>query len=182
MKLRRILVLVLSLFTVRASADMGSKEWISNIIAFGIPLGGYALAHRKGDDEGKRQWANNTAAEVFANSTARILFDQTDLGERPNGKRFGFPSGHMGFVTSGTAFLHLRYGWEYGLPAFLLSGYVAYERLDRDYHQWRDIIAGVGLAYAVAWMIVTPYTQRSESSILPIVGPGFAGIGLNLRW
>ena len=78
-------------------------------------------------------------------------------------------------VVSGAAFLQDRYGWKYGLPAYALSGYVAWLRVDTGHHRWRDVIGGAALAYGVSKLFVTP---QNATHIAPVIGPEFIG----LRW
>jgi membrane-associated phospholipid phosphatase len=109
------------------------------------------------------------------NSILRLGFEQTSWGTRPNGHPYGFPSGHAAFVTSSAAFLQDRYGWKYGVPAYLLVGYVSYVRVDTDHHRWRDVIAGSLVSYGISKFFVTP---QNATHIAPIIGPDMIGF----RW
>jgi hypothetical protein len=82
-------------------------------------------------------------------------------------------------VVSSAAFLQDRYGWQYGVPAYLLSGYVAYVRVDTEHHRWRDIIAGAALSYGVSKLYVTP---QHATQIAPVVGPDYLGMSWKRSW
>lgn len=140
-----------------------------------LPIGAYAIAQFKDDDEGSWQFLRSTGASLLVNSSLRLAFDGTKYGERPNGSPYGFPSGHTGFVTSSAAFLQDRYGWKYGLPAYALVGYVGWVRVDTDHHKWRDVIAGAAVSYGISKLFVTPH---KAGYLAPIIGPDFLG----MRW
>lgn len=167
------MVLTLTLFSGAARAVTAS-ELSGDIVTGLVPLGALSIAYLKDDTEGERQWWRNTLASQFLNTVARVAFNSR-YGERPNGGEYGFPSGHVSFVVSGAAFLQERYGWKYGVPAYLLAGYVAFERVKDDKHHWRDVIAAGALSYGVSKLFVTP---ENATHLAPIIGPDFIG----LRW
>lgn len=144
-----------------------------------IPLAAFLTAYFKGDTEGERQWLRNTAANQILTSAARVGFNETSWGKRPNGHPYGFPSGHVAFTASGAALLQERYGWRYGLPAWLLTGYVAYVRVDRGDHRWRDVVASSALAYGVGKLFVTP---QHATHLAPVIGPEFLGLRWQRSW
>jgi membrane-associated phospholipid phosphatase len=172
-RLSAAILLICSLFSGNALAVTGS-ELSGDIVTGLVPLGALTIAYFKNDTEGEKQWWRNTLASQFLNTVARAAFNST-YGERPNGGKYGFPSGHVSFVVSGAAFLQERYGWKYGLPAYLLAGYVASERVRDDKHHWRDVIAASALSYGVAQLFVTP---ENATHLAPVIGPDFIG----LRW
>lgn len=158
-----------------AAAAHNNEDTAADVVTGVVPLGAYALAYFKDDDLGQRQWLFNTGAELILNTAARGIFDQTSLGRRPNGNHYGFPSGHAGFVFSGAAFLQDRYGWQYGVPAYVLASAVAYERVDRHHHRARDVIAGAALSIGISKLFVTP---ENATHLAPVIGPDFLG----MRW
>jgi len=144
-----------------------------------IPVSALAIAYFKGDTEGEKQWLRNVIANQTLTSVARLAFNETSWGERPTGNPYGFPSGHVAFVASGASFLQERYGWQYGVPAWLLTGYVAYNRVDNDHHHWRDVIASGVLAYGVGKLFVTP---EVAIHLAPVIGPDFIGLRFGRSW
>ena len=157
--------------TATAEPDIDSTDTVMAV----IPLTALAVAYFKDDTEGEKQWLRNTLVNQVLTSALRVGFNETSLGKRPNGKGYGFPSGHVAFAMSGAAFLGERYGWKWGAPAYLACAYVAYARVEDDHHHWRDVIAATVLAYGVARFTVTP---KNATYLAPIIGPDFIG----LRW
>jgi membrane-associated phospholipid phosphatase len=169
-----LLVGAFSLHASKAEA-LDTDVFAGDLLTAIVPLTGLAVAYFTDDTEGMKQWWRNTLENQVVTTALRGGFNETGLGERPDGKEYGFPSGHVSTVTSGAAFLDRRYGWKWGLPAYLASAYVAYVRVDNNYHYWRDVIAGAAVAYGVAWLTVTP---EHATYLAPIIGPDFLG----LRW
>lgn len=77
------------------------------------------------------------------------------------------------FAASSAAFLQDRFGWKYGVPAYVMVGYVSYVRVATNHHRWRDIAAGVALSMGVSRLFVTPH---DATHMAPIVGPDWLGM------
>ncbi len=80
--------------------------------------------------------------------------------ERPNGSRHSFPSGHMTNAMSGASYLHYRYGWKYGLPAYLMAGVVGASRVKAQAHRWEDVLAGAAIANLTAWLLTDKFNDN----------------------
>jgi membrane-associated phospholipid phosphatase len=169
------IVAVFGLSAVPANAGNGPSVAATDILTAVVPLTGLAVAYFTDDIEGQKQWLRNTGVNQVLTTSLRVGFNETSLGERPNGPPYGFPSGHQAFITSGAAFLGERYGWKWGTPAYMAAAYVAYVRVEEDKHHWRDVRASGALAYGVALLTVTP---ENATYLAPVIGPDFLG----LRW
>lgn len=170
------LAALLALHAVPAVADGNdytADELAADIVTASLPLGALAIAHYKDDGAGEGQFFRSNAVSLVLNTALRVAFNETEYGERPNGNQYAFPSGHVGFVVTQAAFLQQRFGWKYGVPAYLLSGYVAWVRVDTDHHHWRDIIAAVAVAEFSTRFFVTPH---DAIHVAPIVGPEWLGL------
>ena len=157
----------------RALAIQGWETTAGDVLTGAIPLGSYWYTFHADDPEGRRQFYWCVGSNEVVNSALRLAFNETYLGERPNGNRYAFPSGHVGFITSGAAFLTRRYGWRFGLPAYAASAYVAYVRVETRHHRWRDVIAAAALSQGVAEFTVS---QRQGPDLIPVIEPGYVGI------
>lgn len=167
--------LAVLLYLTSGVATAAKDETPADIVTGLVPIATYAIAHFKDDGEGEGQFLRSVAASLVLNSTLRVAFNQTSWGERPNGSPYGFPSGHTAFMGSSAAFLQDRYGWKFGVPAYALTAYVAWVRVDTDHHRWRDVTAGAALSYGVSKLFVTP---ENATHLAPIIGPEFLG----MRW
>jgi len=103
--------------------------------------------------------------------------------QRPNGSDYkSFPSETTALAASGSSFLWHRYGWEYGLPAFAMTEFVSYSRVQARQHHWYDTLASSGIAAGYAWAVGTPFKRRYnlETSIEPAADGGM--IRLSYDW
>jgi membrane-associated phospholipid phosphatase len=170
------IVAALGLYAATPAAANDANVMATDILDGVVPLAGLAVAYFKDDTEGQKQWLRNICVNQGLTWALWPIFNQTSLGERPNGDpRNSFPSGHVSLVMSGATFLDRRYGWRWGVPAYVASAYVAYVRVDENKHHWRDVIASAVLSYGVAMLFVTP---KNATHLAPIIGPDFIG----LRW
>jgi membrane-associated phospholipid phosphatase len=166
---------MLLLHSGTAAAAKIKPEFPANLVMVGVPIAGYFIAQHKDDDEGQRQLLRSVAAGILVHAAVAGAVNYTSWGERPNGSRHAFPSGHVALVTSGAAFLQDRYGWQYGLPAYALVGYVSDVRVRTGHHRWRDVVGGVAVGWGASKFFVTP---QNASYIAPVIGPRFIGF----RW
>jgi membrane-associated phospholipid phosphatase len=167
---------ILAMFVLHAgtaAADNSKLQTQGDIITALLPLAAFGTAYFKDDSEGEKQWLRATLINEVLNTSLVLVFNQTSLGERPNGDTNSFPSGHAAFTFAQAGFLQERYGWWYGAPALVLAATVSYIRVDVDKHHWRDVIAGGALGYSVAWLTVTP---QKATHLAPIIGPSWLGI------
>lgn len=168
-------LLMAALWTHSGSAAAISEELPGDIVTGLMPIATYAIAHYKDDSAGEGQFLRSVAASLVLNTTLRVAINETSWGKRPNGSPYGFPSGHTAFMTSNAAFLQDRFGWKFGVPAYVMTAYVAWVRVDTDHHRWRDVFAGAALSYSVSKLFVTPH---DATYLAPIIGPEFLG----MRW
>lgn len=64
---------------------------------------------------------------------------------RPNGGSHSFPSGHASAAFTGAEFIRKEYGWQWGAPAYLAAGFVAWSRVKADKHYTHDVVAGAAI-------------------------------------
>ena len=176
---RMLAALLLVLCPLPAAAVEGWEETAADVLTGVVPLGAGGVTYLKDDPEGRRQWLWSTATSLVVNTAARVAFNETEYGERPNGHPYGFPSGHTSFIASGAAFLQERYGYRYGIPAWLMSGYTAYVRVETDHHRWRDVIAAAALSYGISRVFVTPFEPLP---VTPVVDAGRVGLLFEYAW
>jgi membrane-associated phospholipid phosphatase len=91
-----------------------------------------------------------------------------------------FPSGHTTAAFAGAGFIDQRYGHWWGVPALLAAGFTAYSRIQSYNHFADDTVAGASIGLMYNWLFVTPQSESSNVSILPMVVNGGAGITLNI--
>ena len=121
-----------------------------------------------------------TASLTTALATTFLLKYSIDA-ERPNGENNrSFPSGHSSTAFASATFMQIRYGWEYGVPAYVAATFVAWSRVYSDHHYSRDVIAGSTLGVVSSYIFTTHY--KEAVNISPIVESGTYGLMLSSRF
>ena len=92
-----------------------------------------------------------------------------------------FPSFHTSAAFAGAAFLQRRYGWQYGIPAYVLAGYVGWSRVYGKKHDWWDVAAGAAIGLGSSYIFTRPFAQKHHLSISPIAAKGSCGIYLSMN-
>lgn len=114
----------------------------------------------KMDQEGFWQLSKSVGTNLAATWLLKYAINKP----RPEGRTDGhaFPSGHTSFAFQGASFLQKRYGWKYGVPAYLVAGYVGYSRLEglNDRHDGWDILAGALVGFGSTYLFTSAYTRK----------------------
>jgi membrane-associated phospholipid phosphatase len=138
-------------FTSSANAEDGVVKAGSVLRAL-IPLTAGGIAYSKDDGEGLWQLMQSELVTILATEGLKRTVDST----RPNGEKESFPSGHASVSFAAAQFLQQRYGYTYGVPAYLASSFVAYSRVHGDQHYWKDVIAGAAIGIASSYYFTEP--------------------------
>ncbi|WP_130736082.1 phosphatase PAP2 family protein [Flavobacterium sp. J27] len=86
--------------------------------------------------------------------------------ERPNGENNNsFPSGHTSVAFVSAAFVQKRYGWTYGVPAYLLAGYVGYTRMEAKKHDGVDVLAGATIGIGMSYLFTKRFDDKKKLGI-----------------
>jgi membrane-associated phospholipid phosphatase len=72
-----------------------------------------------------------------------------------------------------------RYGWEYGIPAYVAATFVAYSRVESKQHYTHDVIAGAAIGIGSSYLFTRPYKGWH---LQPGVSHGYYGIILSRNW
>ncbi len=86
--------------------------------------------------------------------------------KRPNNENnYSFPSAHTSVTFASAAFIQKRYGWEYGIPAYLIAGYVGYTRIQANKHDGWDVLAGAAIGIGLSYLFAKPYKKDDKLRI-----------------
>ena len=168
-----IVAAAIGLLARGAAAD--SVETSGDVLRVAIPAAAFALAWRRDDADGRKQFLKAFAGTVVTTYALKKTIDKS----RPNGDDEAFPSGHAATAFAGAAFLHRRYGWRDAWPAYLLAAYVGWTRIDADEHDGWDVLAGGAIAVGWNWWLVEP---RDGTKITPALGSDQVGVAFSMRW
>ncbi len=90
-----------------------------------------------------------------------------------------FPSGHTSTTFQAAAFLQKRYGWTWGLPAYLGAAYTGWTRVDSDKHYVEDVLAGAVIGAVSGWYFTESYKGMA---VIPAVSRDYVGLSLTMQW
>src|SRR5439155_10087515 len=93
--------------------------------------------------------------------------------QRPTGDPHSFPSGHSAISFSSAEFMRNRYGWKYGVPAYVLASAVGYSRVRAHLHYTRDVFAGATIGIVTSYFASKPYQAWH---IQPELDAGYRGL------
>lgn len=118
--------------------------------------------------------------ETAAVTAAFTLVLKYSINERrPNYSNYhSFPSGHSAVSFASASYLMRRYGWQYGVPAYILSVYIAWGRCFSKQHYFWDCIAGAAIGAGSAFIFTTPYAKKHNLQIAPVANVDTRSIGL----
>jgi membrane-associated phospholipid phosphatase len=141
-----------------------------------IPAVAYGTTFYLHDKDGRLEFYKS----FFTNYAATYALKKTISKTRPNGTDDeSFPSGHTSVAFQGAAFIHLRYGIRYAVPAYMAASYVGWTRIASDNHYLVDVMAGAALGIASSYVFTKPYHGYVAT---PLVDNGFYGISISKQW
>lgn len=159
--------------------DKSSDDRNADIGAVGIPLIAGSIALYKEDYDGFWMFTKGAAYTLAATQ----ILKRTVKAERPNGEdELSFPSGHSSAAFQGASYLQFRYGWEYGLPAYMGASLIGYSRVENEHHYWRDVIAGAALATAIQYVVTDKYMDSNSVMIMPVINQDQVGISASFSF
>jgi len=103
--------------------------------------------------------------------------------KRPDGGDHSFPSGHASISFASASYLQIRYGWRYGIPAFLAAAFVGYSRVEADEHWTKDVVGGAAIGIVSGWIFTSRYRKEpGRVFIVPAIKRNSVAIALGLNF
>jgi membrane-associated phospholipid phosphatase len=118
-----------------------------------LPASAAGLALSLKDGEGALQLAESGVLTLGVTFGLKYAVH----AQRPGGGSHSFPSGHTAASFFPAEFLRKRYGWKFGLPAYILASSVAYSRVESREHYLRDVAAGAAIGMVSSYMLTMPF-------------------------
>jgi membrane-associated phospholipid phosphatase len=158
-----------------AAADSDFIETSGRVLMFGLPLAGGAYALYRDDRQGALQIGLSVASAYGAS----YLLQQVVKEERPDHSGWdSFPSDSTAIAFAAASSIQVRYGWDYGLPAYAIAAFVGYSRVEADKHHWGDVAAGAAIGMVAGWLFTDPYEEMPAMQVTADT----RGAAINLRW
>lgn len=138
--MRVIATLLLLACPAMLMSQTKSRVRKSTDFLFSTPVvAGITTALIKKDYTGLKQLAFSTGTAIATNYALELSVRKA----RPDHTgQHSFPSTHTLIAFTGAEYVQRRYGWKWGLPAFIISSYVAWGRINSGKHDWWDVAAG----------------------------------------
>lgn len=169
-------------FTVNKTPLTSNEKNIEKLgtgVAIALPVVAGGIAYFKHDRVGIAQLLVESALTVGTAYALKSIVRE----QRPDGSDFkSFPSETTAAAASGSSFLWRRYGWEYGLPAFAMTEFVSYSRVQARQHRWYDTLASSGIAAGYSYMLGTPFKRHTNIETSLEAAPGGAMARLSYQW
>ena len=167
----------LSIASAPAVASDGVKT-AGEVLRIALPVvaGGFSLY--KEDYDGVLQLG---VSEIFAEG-ASLLLQHAIHEQRPDKSDFhSFPSDSAAVSFSAASYLQIRYGWDYGLPAYAVAAFVGYSRVEAKKHHWRDVLAGAVLGWGASEITTARY-RNFQINASPGYGDTPLGFSVSAIW
>lgn len=150
-------------------------EIAGDVLQYVLPAtaAGMTLVYK--DGKGVLQFGESAALTLGVTYGLKYIVDE----ERPNGGSQSFPSTHASISFSSAEFIRKRYGWEYGVPAYLAATFVAYSRVESRDHYAHDVIAGAVIGIVSSYVFTTPFIGLQ---IQPDTDGRYWGVRLSRNW
>ncbi len=149
------------LFALSATAILRAQsktvERTGDVILFALPAVSLGASLFEDRGRGTEQFAKGFVLNQAITFGLKLAINKP----RPNMENNNaFPSGHTSTTFQGAAFVQRRYGWKYGIPAYLLAGFTGYSRINADKHDLLDILVGAALGIGCSYLFTTPYQSE----------------------
>ena len=165
-------LLLVSSLTVQAGDD--ALRHTTDVLCLLPDATALGVTIAKHDTEGMKQLGLSTATCLALNYGLELCIRK----DRPDGTgHHAFPSTHTAVAFNGSTFLMKRYGWKWGVPAYVVSSFVAWGRVKTDRHDWWDVLGGAAIGAGTAYIFTKPFVKDVDVSIAPTAF-GESGYGL----
>ena len=99
--------------------------------------------------------------------------------KRPDGSNWhSFPSGHSAVSFASSTYICKRYGWKFGVPAYILSTYVAWGRCFSKQHYVWDCVVGAAIGTGSALIFTTKFAKKHNLQLAPTADMNTRSMGL----
>lgn len=142
-----------------------------------LPATALATVLIERDWEGLKQGVITAAA---AYGTTLILKYSVNESRPDRSNTHSFPSGHSTIAFASAAFMQRRYGWKWGIPAYVVATYTAAGRVVAKKHHWWDCVAGAAIGAAGAYIFTTPWARDHDFAIAPSATDTSMGLTLSM--
>jgi len=128
-------------------------EKAGDVLQIVLPATAAGFTLVKWDGKGALQFGESAVLTEGVTYGLKYTVDE----KRPNGGSHSFPSGHTSISFCAAEFMRKRYGWEYGIPAYVAATFVGYSRVESRQHYTWDAVAGGAIGIGSSYLFTRPY-------------------------
>ncbi|AMC12166.1 hypothetical protein Lupro_01995 [Lutibacter profundi] len=122
-----------------------------------LPLSAFAATIINNDKIGRKQFYKGFAINFATTTILKLAI----VKKRPDGSDFNsFPSGHTSITFQSASYLQRRYGFQYGIPAYILASLTAYSRIKSNKHDLLDVVGGAFIGIGSTYLFTTSYQKK----------------------
>ncbi|QCX40486.1 phosphatase PAP2 family protein [Aureibaculum algae] len=152
-----IVILFFALCFQNSFSQSKTVQTTGDVLVYAMPVIAFSSTVFKKDYKGTWQFTKGAVLNlVLTYGLKQVVSKQRPNMENAN----SFPSGHTSITFQSAAFMQRRYGWKYGIPAYLLAGYTGFTRIQSDNHDFYDVLAGAIVGIGSTYLFTTPYQQE----------------------
>jgi hypothetical protein len=93
-----------------------------------------------------------------------------------------FPANEAGLAFAPAQYMWDRYGWQYGLPAYVAATFVGSTEVISSQHRWWDVASSGGIAWVYSHFITQHYYQPQHVYSDLYATPKGAMVAFNYSW
>ncbi|MBC77310.1 MAG: hypothetical protein CME64_14990 [Halobacteriovoraceae bacterium] len=164
------------LFSDQTAKDLGVAG--SGMLGIGIAAGQLIWDQKEGLAHARAIFLTS-----ISHVTLAFLFQRGRPGDRDDFLPFksSFPSGHASSAFATATSLHLSYGLDVGIPAYLVASSIALARVSENTHWLSDAVAGTGLG--IFWAVASHNVKNDNNySFTPLILPDGVGAMVNINY
>lgn len=181
-----ILLLTLSCLSLSVNAQQlevtGSRKAVrtsGDVGAILLPVAGLTAILIQKDWQGLKQGVFAGATTLGVTYALKYIVKK----DRPDhSDRHSFPSMHTSVSFTAASFIQRRYGWKWGIPAYLLSSYVGWSRVYGKKHDWWDVAAGAAIGIGSSYIFTRPFAKKHNLTLSPVAGDGHCGFYASMQF
>lgn len=181
-----ILLLTLSFLSLSLNAQQlevtGSRKAVrtsGDVGAILLPVAGLTAILINKDWQGLKQGVFAGATTLGVTYALKYIVKK----DRPDhSDNHSFPSMHTSVSFTAASFIQRRYGWKWGIPAYLVSSYVGWSRVYGKKHDWWDVAAGAAIGIGSSYIFTRPFAKKHNLTLSPVAGDGHCGFYASMQF
>lgn len=178
--MKRLLLLLLIASSLNAFGQHTFLKRSTDVACLLPAAAGVAFGIYADDKQGLFQLGLSEASTLAVNYALELCIRK----KRPDGTgNHAFPSTHTAIAFAGASYLQKRYGWQFGVPAYAVAGFVAWGRVKAERHDVWDVLAGAAIGTTCGLLLTHRYSPTCTMTAAPMVTPeGAQGITVNVTF